>query len=396
MKYDFDSLMDRSQFYSIKWNAEFSKQVMGFERFDEDTIPLYTADMDFPCAKSVQNALMELAQHNNYGYAYGGGDSRYTRAVRNWLKKHYDWDVQAHEITPVAGTIDGMSKCVQALTKPGDEILIMPPTYGAFKNITNDYHRVEVDCYLVNDGTGYYSVNWEDFEEKTSRETVKIFFLCSPQNPGGRIYTSEELCRMANICRKNKVVIIADEIHGELIRKGQKFIPIAKATGAEGIITCISCNKTFNLAGLQASNLIIQDEKLQAKINSLPAFFPNLASLVATTGAYEGGQEWLDQVNDYIDGNIEWAIGFIKEHLPKVKVRYPEASYMLWLDFSECGLTPEEIHRRIYVEANVLLEDGVLFDAEHCQMFQRVAICSPRSMVKEALTRIARMFEDVM
>ncbi len=397
MKYNFDVLPERKDRYSIRWELEMLGPFMGLGDLPADALPVFNADMDFPCAEPIVEALHEMADKRFFGYHLIPPNSPYMKAVTAWFKRQFDWEVSPSDIFPGGSVLDTIRRCLNGLIEPGDGVLIQRPAYNGFPFMLTSAGAVIVESPLLNDGTGYYTVDWEDFEKKCAMPSTKVFLLCSPQNPTGRVFTEEELKKMAEICRRHQVVIIADEIHGELVRKDQKFIPIAKAAGPQGIITCTALNKTFSIAGIEASNMIIEDQELKMSIIQHIFAYPNMAAIYATVGAYsDGGAEWLEQLNAYLDETVEWVMKAAAEKLPKVVVKKPEGTYMLWMDFSKTGLTEDEIHDRIYNQAHVILEDGKAYDETRCRLFQRMALCSPRYILEDAFERLGKVFADVM
>lgn len=400
MKYDFDEVIDRHGTFSMKWDCRDFHVMLGLtERFDEDTIPIHTADMDFRCAKPIQEALQKVVDHNIYGYTGifpPGYAQRYYDAVTGWFQRHYAWTIRPQEIIYINGTVEAIRQCIRVFTQPGEGVMINRPVYTPFTGTILQEKRTVVNSPLEDDGTGYYTFTFEDLERKAALPETKLLLLCNPQNPTGRIFTDQELLEVARICRKHNVVIAADEIHCDLIRKGQVFHPIATVAGPEGIVSMTSLNKTFNIAGLQASNIVIQDpalmERYQANADRIT---PNPFTVAATVAAYNEGEEWLSQVKDYLDDNIDFTLEFFAKHLPKVRIRKPDGTYILWMDFRGTGLSAEEIHKRIYVQANVMLEGGAQFDPERGAGFERMCVPTRRSLLKEALERIAAQFTDV-
>ncbi|MFL6561767.1 MAG: MalY/PatB family protein, partial [Bacillus sp. (in: firmicutes)] len=284
----------------------------------------------------------------------------------------------------------------KALTNPGDGIIIQRPVYPPFTSAVEANGRKVVNNALKANSEGYYQIDFDDFEAKAKESTTKMFILCNPHNPTGRVFTKDELRKLADICAENDVLIVADEIHGDVIRRNQVFIPIAKASEhRDRIITFTAINKTFNVAGLHCTNVIISNPELRNTFNKVMGMhLPSPFTVSALIAVYNEGDDWLEQLKDYIDGTMEWAVKFLGENMPKVKVRIPEGTYVMWMDFSEYGLSPEEIHDRIYNKANVLLEDGKMFGEEGLQ-WQRICIPSPRPLIQEAFERIAREFKDV-
>lgn len=400
MQYNFDEVIERHGTYSMKWDyPEFLKTFGVTERFDSDTIPIHTADMDFRCAKPIQDALMRLAQHNIYGYTAAfaeGCGMKYYDAVTGWFARRYQWKVDPSQVIYVNGTIEAIKIAIRTFSEPGDGVLLNRPIYSPFTSSIEGLGRVVVNSPLKEDGEcGHYVVDYEDFERKAADAKTKIFLLCHPHNPTGRIWTPEELQRMADICRKHNVIMVSDEVHCDLIRKESVFHPLATVVGPEGVISCTALNKTFNLAGLQATNVIIQDKALHDRYFANAFIVPNPFTLAATIAAYNEGEEWLDQVNAYLDDNIDWVLHFLQEKMPKVRCYRPEGTYILWLDFRAYGLTAEQIHQKIYVDANVVLEGGLTFDPENGAGFERVCVPTRRSLLKQAFERIAKEFENL-
>ncbi|OIK09189.1 aminotransferase [Bacillus sp. MUM 116] len=395
MKYNFDEVVNRRGTYSLKWDGEKLIKGMGLtSRYDEETIPLFTADMDLPVPQPLINALHNTVDHRIFGYSIF--PEEYFAAIQHWFKKRHDWDIKKEEMIYSPGTVHALNKAVQAFTNPGDGVIIQRPVYPPFTAVIEANHREVMNNALKPDDEGYYQIDFEDFEEKAKQEKTKMFILCNPHNPTGRIFKPGELQKLADICQKHHVLIVADEIHGDLIRHDQTFIPIAKAVdNVNHIITFTAINKTFNVAGLHCTNVIISNSDLRKTFNNvLGMHLPSPFTVSALIAVYTEGEEWLEQLKEYIDGTMEWVLKFLAERMPKVKVRIPEGTYIMWMDFSGYGLTPEEVHERIYTKANVILEDGNLFGEEGLS-YQRICIPSPRPLIKEAFERIAREFEDV-
>ncbi|MEH7180384.1 MalY/PatB family protein [Neobacillus vireti] len=396
MKYNFDEIVNRRGTYSIKWDGgQIIKDIGLTERYDEDTIPLFTADMDLPVPQPLIEALHKTVDHRIFGYSVFPDE--YFKAVQHWFKKRHDWEFKKEDIIYSPGTVHALNVAVRAFTKPGDGIIIQRPVYPPFTSSIEANGRTVVNNALKSNEEGYYSIDFEDFEQKAKDESTKMFILCNPHNPTGRIFNTDELRKLADICVKNDVLIIADEIHGDIVRRNQTFIPIAKAAEehAKHIVTFTAINKTFNLAGLHCTNVIIPNPELRQTFNGVMGMhLPSPFTVSALISVYHDGEEWLEQLKEYIDGTMEWAVEFLAEKMPKVKVRIPEGTYIMWMDLSGYGISPDEVHDRIYNKANVLLEDGKMFGEEGLQ-YQRICIPSPRPMIKEAFARIAREFEDL-
>ncbi|WKA57743.1 MalY/PatB family protein [Planococcus shenhongbingii] len=395
MKYNFDEIINRRGTYSLKWDgADLIKEFGLTERYDEDTIPLFTADMDLPVPQPLIDALHKTVDHRIFGYTVF--PEEYYEAISTWFLKRHDWKVTKEQIVFSPGTVHALNVAVKAFTKPGDGIIIQRPVYPPFTGAIEGNERVVVNNALVADENQYYTIDFEDLEEKAKDEKTTMFILCHPHNPTGRVFTKEELRKMAEICQRHNVLIVADEIHGDLIRKDQVFIPMAKAVGnTDNLITLTAINKTFNVAGLHCTNVIIQNEDLRATFaTEMGMQLPSPFTVSALIAVYNEGEDWLEQLKEYIDGTMLYVKEFLAENMPQVKVYIPEGTYILWLDFSGYNINAEEIHDRIYNKANVLLEDGGMFGEEGL-LYQRICLPSPRPVIKEALERIAKEFEDL-
>lgn len=395
MKFNFDEVVDRRGTNSGKWDGGPLLGMMGItEHFDENTLPLFTADMDFRCPPSVKAEIQKVVDHNLYGYtvAYPATSPDYFNAVIGWFRRRHGWVIKPEEINYVDGTVTAIRHALLAFSKPGDGIIINRPIYTPFTKVILGTGRRVVNSPLINTD-GYYSMDFEDFERKAADPTTTCMILCNPHNPTGRVWTAEELTRIYNICDANEVTVIADEIHGDLIRCTSTFHPLATLVDGKRLISCTAANKSFNLAGLKCTNIVITDPELRERYRAqLGTMFPSPITLAATIGAYNGGDEWIDELKQYLDGTIDWVLDFCAENLPKMKCTRPEGTYILWMDFRGYGLTPEEIHRKIYVDANVTLEGGAQFDPEHGAGFERICLSTRRALVQEAFKRIAKQF----
>jgi len=398
MKYNFDEVIDRKHdkfSYSLKW----SDDPMLVERFDlkeinDETIAIFTADMDFRCAPPILDALRKVINHGIFGYSLFPDE--YFSAVIGWFKRRYSWVIKQEEIVYVDGTVEALKQIIIAFTNPGNGVIIQPPVYAPFKYTVVGTKRKVVNNKLIEGENGFYTMDFIDLEEKCKDPNNKLLLLCSPHNPVGRIWTDEELIELARVCRENNVIIVADEIHGDLIRKGKTFHPLATLADNSNIITATAVNKTFNLAGLHCTNLVIKNPELRKKfVESCGTIMPSPFTIAAVIAAYNEGEEWLQAVLEYLDANINWVLNFLKERMPKVKCRRPDGTYIMWMDFRAYGLSSEEIHDKIYKRANVILERGYFFDPDLGVGFERMCIPSPRSVLKEAFERMAKEFEGL-
>ena len=399
MTYDFDRPVDRRGTYSMKWDGPSLMESFfpGIGECEKEPLCVFTADMDFQCAESIREELQKIVDRNLYGYTGLAPTAEvckpYYDAVTGWFKRHYGWEIDPETIVYTPGTVNAVDIAIKTFSKEGEGVLINPPIYGPFAMSIEGAGRKVVRSPLINTG-GYYTVDFADFEEKAKDPNTKIFILCSPHNPTGRIWTPEELRRMYGICTANGVVVITDEIHGDLIRKGETFHPMATVVDGKNLVSCTAANKTFNLADLKTTNVVIRDPEMRAQYSkSLGFTFPNIFTIAATIGAYNGGQEWLDQVRDYLDGTIDWVLDFVKEKMPRVKIRRPEGTYVLWMDFRGYGLTPDEVNDRILKKAGVVLERGEMFDQELGAGFQRICVPTQRAVIQECFRRMEEVFE---
>lgn len=399
MTYDFDRPVDRRGTYSMKWDGPSLMESFfpGIGECEKEPLCVFTADMDFQCAESIREELQKIVDRNLYGYTGLAPTAEvckpYYDAVTGWFKRHYGWEIDPETIVYTPGTVNAVDIAIKTFSKEGEGVLINPPIYGPFAMSIEGAGRKVVRSPLINTG-GYYTVDFTGFEEKAKDPNTKIFILCSPHNPTGRIWTPEELRRMYGICTANGVVVVTDEIHGDLIRKGETFHPMATVVDGKNLVSCTAANKTFNLADLKTTNVVIRDPEMRAQYSkSLGFTFPNIFTIAATIGAYNGGQEWLDQVRNYLDGTIDWVLDFVKEKMPRVKIRRPEGTYVLWMDFRGYGLTPDEVNDRILKKAGVVLERGEMFDQELGAGFQRICVPTQRAVIQECFRRMEEVFE---
>lgn len=392
MIYNFDEVIERRGTHSVKWDSgELLKQFGLTERFDEETISLFVADMDFACPEPMLEALRQRVNTRMFGYSNHLASPEYQEAIQGWFSRRHDWVIDAASIVYSPGTVEALDALVRAYTEPGDGVIIQRPVYAPFTRVIEGNQRAVVNNALINND-GYYTIDFDDFEAKARDPHNKLFILCSPHNPVGRVWTSNELTRMAQICLANDVILVADEIHGDLIRKGQTHYPICTLVDDDRLISCTAINKTFNVAGLHCSNIIVNNPAMRQKfIDTLGFKTPNPFAISALIAAYNHGEEWLAQANDYIDGNLNFLAQFLKVRMPSVRFRIPEGTYIGWLDFRGYGLSSAEVHRRIYQEANVVLEDGEMFGSEGAG-YQRICTPSPRSILATAMERIAAQF----
>ncbi|MCE5196279.1 MAG: PatB family C-S lyase [Negativicutes bacterium] len=398
MQYNFDEVVERRGTYSMKWDMMpmMSAMMNGKFRFDEQTIPLQVADMDFPAAQPIVDAMHRVADFRIYGYTSDLAAPAYRAAIVHWFKTRHNWEINPEHILYANGTVEALNGAIRAFSKEGEGIILCRPVYGHFTSaIEEDCRRKVVSSQLINQ-EGYYSMNFADIEAKCADPRNKCFVLCSPHNPVGRVWQPEELRTLAAICKKHQVILISDEVHCDILRKGVRHYPLAAVVDdLSNIVVLNAVNKTFNLAGLSCSNAIIADDTLRAAYHKAMGMrMPTPFAVAALIAAYTEGEEWLDQVNAYIDGNIDAVQAFLQERMPKVKLWRPEGTYCLWLDFSGYGLSHAEIEDRIYGKANVMLQSGLVHDPQFGAGFERVCLPAARSVIMTAFERIAQQFAD--
>ena len=392
MKYNFDKIINRKGTNSFKWDAGELLVKIGYaDKFDDETISLFVADMDFESSKSVLEALKKTVDQQIFGYTTHMFSVDYFDALISWFKKTQNWEIYKQDVVYCPGTVHALNIAIKAYTQPNQKVIIQQPVYAPFNSTVVNNGRVVLNNELINND-GFYTIDFDDLEQKVRDPEAKMMFLCSPHNPVGRIWTKDELSRIASICKQNNVVLVSDEIHSDLIRSDKTFYSVANVSDLENVVVCTAINKTFNLAGLHCSNIVIKNKDLRKNFQTeLGVKSPSPFEINALIAAYNHGEEWLTQLKTYLDETFDLIDVFLKENMPKVKFWKPEGTYLAWLDFSDYDLSPEEIHKRIYTNANVVLQDGKAF-GQKSSYFQRMCIPSPRSIILEALERISKQF----
>lgn len=381
--YDFDKVIDRRNTGSVKVD------LVKTNGLPEDTIPLWVADMDFETAPEIKDALKKAAEFGVFGYTIH--QESYFEAVHSWFQKRFNWNVEAEWMMQTPGVVFALSAAVRAFTNKGDAILIQRPVYYPFSRVIEQNERVLVNSPLVYE-RGAYHIDFVDFEEKIIANRVKMFILCSPHNPVGRVWSIEELCRVGEICKKHNVFVVADEIHCDFIRPGHKHMNFASLGEdfAQNCMICTAPSKTFNLAGLQISNIFIPNEErrglMQQELTRLGYEEAGIFGITACEAAYRYGEGWLTELLSYLEENLAYIREFVKEKLPKISLVEPQGTYLVWLDVSAYGYTPEQIKTRLKEDARLWLDEGEMF-GEEGEQFVRVNIASPRSVIEKAMER---------
>ena len=388
MKFDFDAVVNRKNTNAIKYDLAKKRGK------PEDAVSLWVADMDFPTAPCIQKAVAEKAAHGIWGYSRP--DNRYYDALKKWYKERHNFEVQNEWVVNTPGVCFALAAAIKAFTKEGESVLIQKPVYYPFFNIINSLQRKVVNSSLILKNN-HYEIDFDDFERKIVQENVKMFILCSPHNPGGRVWTKQELQKISEICLAHNVLVVSDEIHSD-ITFGSNVHTVYGSLSEQALknsIICTAPSKSFNLAGLQFSNIFIADEKLRKafseELDKTGYDEPSVFGIVAATAAYSEGADWFDSVKSYIWENILFAKNYIEENASQIKVLVPEGTYLLWLDFSKTGLSDSEINDRVLNKAKVWLDSGSMFGKEG-EKFQRINCATPRIILEDALKRICSQF----
>ena len=388
MPINFDEIIDRR-------NTSCLKHDFAVERgYPADILPFWVADMDFRAPAPVIDALKVRAEHGIFGYTQVKDD--YFAVLQNWFRTRHDWTVERRELILTPGVVFAIATAIRAFTIKGDAVLIQQPVYYPFANMIRQNERVIVDnpLRLIE---GRYEIDFADFEQKIIEHRVKLFILCSPHNPVGRVWTRAELEPIAAVCLRHNVIVVADEIHEEFVRPGFRHIPFASLSeeAAAITVTCTSPSKTFNLAGLQISNIFIRNTQLRRRfkeeLSRTGYDEPNTLGLTGAKAAYEHGAEWLTQLLAYIEENHARTKSFLAAHVPKVQIIEPEGTYLLWLDFRSYGLSDETLNEKIIREAHLWLDDGPIFGAGGSG-FQRINIACPWATLETGLQNLAKAF----
>ena len=381
---NFDKIIDRRNTRCLKYDFAVERNMPA------DVLPLWVADMDFETSSYIEDAIIERAKHAIYGYSEV--KTPYFDILKKWMQKHHDWDIQRKWLVKTPGVVFALAMAVKAYTEPGDAVLIQQPVYYPFSEVIKDNGRNVVSNTLYLGEDNRYHIDFEDFEQKIVDHKIKLFLLCNPHNPVGRVWTKEELTRLGDICVKHHVTVVSDEIHEDFVFKGkhQVFANIKKEY-EEITVTCTAPSKTFNIASLMISNILIPNPELKRKfkhqMDAAGISQLNVLGLVACEAAYEHGEEWYQEMKAYVKENIEFVKQYVEEQLPSVNMVEHEGTYLVWLDFRGTGLSVEELDDKIINQAKLWLDSGKIFGS--CgEGFQRINVACPRKVLEEALERI--------
>lgn len=381
---NFDKIIDRRNTRCLKYDFAVERNMPA------DVLPLWVADMDFETSSYIEDAIIERAKHAIYGYSEV--KTPYFDILKKWMQKHHDWDIQRKWLVKTPGVVFALAMAVKAYTEPGDAVLIQQPVYYPFSEVIVDNGRRVVSNTLYLGEDNRYHIDFEDFEQKIVENQIKLFFLCNPHNPVGRVWTKEELTRLGDICVKHHVTVVSDEIHEDFVFKGKHQVFANVKKEYEDItVTCTAPSKTFNIASLMISNILIPNPELKQKfkkqLDAAGISQLNVLGLVACEAAYEHGEEWYQAMHAYVKANIEFVKQYAEEQLPGVNMVEQEGTYLVWLDFRGTGLGVEELDDKIINQAKLWLDSGKIFGS--CgEGFQRINVACPRKVLEEAMDRI--------
>lgn len=378
MKYDFDKTIDRRATNSYKWDSA-----------PEGVLPMWVADMDFRTAPAIIDALQKRVAHGIFGYTRV--PDAYYDAVTSWFSRRHGWDIDREWIIYTSGVVPAVSAVIKALTVPGDKVIVQTPVYNCFfSSIRNN--GCEIVSNPLRRTADTYEMDFDALERCVADPRAKVMLLCNPHNPAGRVWTPDELTRLGNICLRNGVTVVADEIHCELVYQGFKYTPFASLSDAflHRSVTCVSPSKAFNIAGLQIANIVAFDNDLRSRIdkaiNINEVCDVNPFGVAATIAAYNEGEEWLNQLVDYLHGNYEAMAEFCRCELPEFPITRLEGTYLVWMDCSSLGIPSDALEHALLDDARLWLNAGTMYGAEG-EGYMRWNIACPRSVMLDGLNR---------
>ncbi len=394
MNHNFNKTVNRKGTGSAKWDCY--SNFLDVPEY-EDMLPLWVADMDFRCPDSIISALRERVDHGLFGYTMG--TKSYLDSIVNWMRRRHDWTIQSDWIVETPGVVKALNLAVRAFSNEGEKVIVQTPVYGPFMDSIVKNNRELLVNPLIFDGKKY-QINFEDLELKASDPNTKLIIICNPQNPVSRVWSLEELTRLGDICLKHGVIVVSDEVHGDIIYPGHKLTPFASISEAfaNNSIVCTGASKTFNIAGLEMANIIISNPKLRKRYNEeldkVGFKGANPLGLVALEAAYNGAEQWLDDLLIYLKGNVDYIDSVISTNMPGVNLVYPEGTFLCWLDFRGVNLDIVHIYQKIVEEAHVLTLPGQAY-GEGGLGFLRVNIACSREILVEAFERISKVLSEI-
>lgn len=387
MKYNFDEIVERHDTNSYKWDS------LDMER----VIPLWVADMDFKTAPCIIEALRKRVEHGIFGYTRV--PDKYYQTTIDWFSRRHNWNFKATDIIYTSGVVPAISAIIKALTKPGDKVIIQTPVYNCFFSSIRNNECEASENELIYDGTTY-TIDFEDLEKRAADPKAKIMLLCNPHNPSGRVWSYNELYRIYDICQRNGVIVVSDEIHCELVYPPFKYIPFCSLSEdvAACSVACVSPSKSFNIAGLQIANIVCQDEEMRKKIdkaiNVNEVCDVNPFGVLATIAAYSEGEPWLAELIDYLQRNYEYLVSFFAEKLPDIPVVKLEGTYLVWIDCRKLGISSVELEEKLIREGGVWLNPGSMY-GDSGEGFMRINIACPKTRLAEGLNRLTKVLKTL-
>lgn len=384
-KYNFDEIIDRHGTSCNKWEYN----------IPEDVVPMWVADMDFAAAPEIREAMQKRLDHPVYGYTHHSKELK--DAIVSWVGRRYHWDIQSEWLGFSPGVVPALVMSLLSLTTPGDRIVIMTPVYHPFYSSIEENGRVIINHQLDCDENGRYSINFERLEAQIDNR-CKAIMMCNPHNPAGRVWTKEELLEVAKIAERHELYIISDEIHADFVYGGKHHTPMASVSeyAMEHTITAFAPSKTFNVAGLCQSYVVIPNKKLYNAYDATYNAFDlgdNIFGMTALTAAYTQGEDWLTEMLQYLEANRDFTVEYIRENIPEISVWSPEGTYLLWLDCSKLNLENDELNQFFLEKAKVKMNPGYRFGAQ-CSTYMRLNIGCPRAQLQEALARIEKAIKN--
>lgn len=394
--YDFDTPLDRNGINAyapdlFRKNLLHAAPNTQLPYKDEDFIQMWVADMSFAAPDFILDGVRQALEHKFLGYTelHHAANNRYRQLFDSWCKRHYDWCFNSEELFLATGIVPALRELIGMTTRADEKVIILTPSYPPFRSSALHQKRECVYCPLI-DNDGYYTIDYELLEKQAADAKAAMLLFCNPHNPSGRLWSEDELNKVAAIAEKYNLWVISDEIHCDLLRSGRKHIPLAKIMpDYDRLISCVTPSKTFNLGGMLLANILIRSAWLQSQWQEQHYFADNPLSIAAASAAYEHGDQYLAEVRQYLDANFAFAADFIREHMPKAKLRIPEATYLAWLDLRGYNEPKEGWTNFFAYKAGVLIEDGKMF-VDNGAGYIRMNIACPRSVLQEALTRMAK------